>query len=226
MKMLFWTLADSLVDSAASFSPSCTPAFFSCFGNATMLVDHRFTIRRLQSNLKKPDLCRQAVEKVAGVRAAFLNGTPKKYLRVSEKVALQEAAAAAADPSNKYRDRAQERRRVHNQPEVPLPQTNSDKPRYAEGPTPSTPAPPPAPVPDVGKDENNIGNKLLKKMGWSEGSGLGADGEGRAEPIKTAVYASGAGLGASKGREVTGFTGASYGDAARDVARERYESSS
>ncbi len=36
---------------------------------------------------------------------------------------------------------------------------------------------------EVGKDENNIGNKLLKKMGWSEGSGLGAEGDGRAEPM-------------------------------------------
>ncbi|CAG8673796.1 14763_t:CDS:1, partial [Acaulospora colombiana] len=33
------------------------------------------------------------------------------------------------------------------------------------------------------KDENNIGNKLLKKMGWSEGTGLGLSGEGRVDPM-------------------------------------------
>ncbi|KAG8885609.1 hypothetical protein FRB97_000517 [Tulasnella sp. 331] len=171
------------------------------------------------SNLANPELLKTAREKVLSVRAAFLAGTPKRYIKT--KPSHDETQEAGGDSAPKYRDRAQERRRVHNQPDVPVPMaTNSAiKPRYAEGPTPApAPAPPPAPPIEVGKDESNIGNKLLKKMGWSEGTGLGAEGDGRAEPIKTAVYATGAGLGASKGKEVTGFTGASYGDAAKDAA--------
>lgn len=53
--------------------------------------------------------------------------------------------------------------------------------RRAEGPPPP-PSPPPAPVAPA-KDETNIGNKLLKMMGWTEGSGLGTEGEGRVDPM-------------------------------------------
>ncbi|KAG8976138.1 hypothetical protein FRB90_009276, partial [Tulasnella sp. 427] len=122
---------------------------------------------------------------------------------------------------NKYRDRAQERRLVHNQPDVPPP-SPPRKTRTADGPIPEVAPTPPV---DPGKDDNNIGNKMLKKMGWSEGSGLGAEGEGRSEPVTAAVYASGAGIGASKGKEVTGFTAANYADAAKEAARERYQAS-
>jgi RNA-binding protein 5/10 len=59
------------------------------------------------------------------------------------------------------------------------------KKHNSEGP----PSPPPPPHPlDLGKDENNVGNKLLKLMGWKEGQGLGTEGEGRVEPMYVLVY--------------------------------------
>ncbi|KAF9002035.1 hypothetical protein BDQ17DRAFT_1426312 [Cyathus striatus] len=100
----------------------------------------------------------------------------------------------------KYRDRASERRILFNQPDTPLPDkeaTQTSKKRHSEEPPAHTP-----PALKPGEDDNNIGNKLLKMMGWKEGSGLGTDGEGRVEPIHTAVYAQGVGLGASKGKEL------------------------
>ncbi|EIM90511.1 uncharacterized protein STEHIDRAFT_75317 [Stereum hirsutum FP-91666 SS1] len=154
-------------------------------------------------------------------------------------VAREKATAAKAAASNpapdsskpeqpKYRDRAFERRIMHNQPDVPLPDPSGHadegkrKARKAEGPPPP-PSPPPPPV-APGKDESNVGNKLLKMMGWTEGTGLGISGEGRVEPIQTQIYASGVGLGASKGVEVgkyePGYTG--YVHKAQDAARERY----
>ncbi|KAH9857720.1 hypothetical protein C2E23DRAFT_805452 [Lenzites betulinus] len=92
------------------------------------------------------------------------------------------AARAKAEQAQqpKYRDRASERRIMHNQPDIPRP------------------------VPgDVPADENNVGNKLLKMMGWKEGQGLGTAGEGRVDPIQTAIYAAGVGLGAAKAKDIT-----------------------
>jgi len=99
------------------------------------------------------------------------------------------AAQAAAEANitqastPKYRDRASERRIMHNQPDVPLPEGVEDKRkqrRTAEGPT-KLPSPPPPVHP--GQDESNVGNKLLRMMGWKEGTGLGVDGDGRVDPV-------------------------------------------
>jgi len=136
-------------------------------------------------------------------------------------VAREKAKQKRSADAPKYRDRASERRTLHNQPEVPPPETKTSIKKRGEAP-PTAPPPPPPPV-HPGKDENNVGNKLLKKMGWSEGSGLGTDGEGRIDPVETALYAQGVGLGASKGKEVGKYSGYSgYVDMAKDAARERY----
>lgn len=124
-----------------------------------------------------------AVEKVAAARRAVLNGTSKKAKAKPSADAAASAPTADSGETSKYRDRAQERRRVHNQPDIPnLPNTrSSSKNTAASGPS-ETPAKAAPPV-DLGKDENNIGNKLLKKMGWSEGAGLGSAGDGRVNPM-------------------------------------------
>ncbi|KAJ8699754.1 hypothetical protein PTI98_002845 [Pleurotus ostreatus] len=144
-----------------------------------------------------------------------------------QKVLARQQPKAAEQP--KYRDRALERRALFNQPDVPLPESSSAGPSKAakkrfEGPPPPPSPPPPAVHP--GKDETNVGNKLLKMMGWKEGTGLGTDGDGRVEPIQTAIYAQGVGLGASKPRDIgkltEGYSG--YVNMAQDAARERYNS--
>lgn len=91
------------------------------------------------------------------------------------------------DQAPKYRDRASERRVMHNQPDAPAPSSSSGSGisgngrRCAPGP-PKPPSPPPPPL-NPGRDENNVGNKLLKIMGWTEGTGLGTNGEGRVDPM-------------------------------------------
>ncbi|KAJ7135003.1 hypothetical protein C8R43DRAFT_626309 [Mycena crocata] len=144
-------------------------------------------------------------------------------------VARQKLAARQASTSNadqpKYRDRASERRVLFNQPDAPVPEKDVSKvgkKRQAEGPPPP-PSPPPPPV-NPGQDQNNVGNKLLKMMGWTEGTGLGTAGEGRVDPISAAVYAQGVGLGASKGKDIAKYTegSTSYVHMAQDAARERY----
>lgn len=96
--------------------------------------------------------------------------------------AVRQAEASKATEIPKYRDRASERRVMHNQPDVPTVENNKPgKKSHAEGPPPLPPVPPP-PI-NPGQDENNMGNKLLKMMGWKEGTGLGSVGEGRVDPM-------------------------------------------
>lgn len=105
--------------------------------------------------------------------------------------AARKTASEAAAP--KYRDRALERRVIYGQPDVPLPSSSAEggsgsstatKRKYAEGPPPPPKAPTPPPPPlNPGEDASNKGNMLLKKMGWSAGTGLGVSGEGRVDPM-------------------------------------------
>ncbi|KAK6256125.1 hypothetical protein SCA6_017430 [Theobroma cacao] len=44
-------------------------------------------------------------------------------------------------------------------------------------------------------DENNVGNRMLRNMGWHEGLGLGKDGSGMTEPVQAQAMDSRAGLG-------------------------------
>jgi len=143
-----------------------------------------------------------------------------------EKASASRRREALEESGSRYRDRASERRSLYNQPDVPVVEQsdpNAATKRHAEGPSP----PPPAPIKPVApaKDGSNIGNKLLKMMGWTEGSGLGLEGGGRVDPIEANIYASGVGLGASKGKEASkyaeGFSG--YVSMAKDSARERYD---
>lgn len=92
------------------------------------------------------------------------------------------ARKSAVPDQPKYRDRASERRVLFNQPDTPMPEKDPGKPtkkRQVEAPPP----PPPPPTLNPGQDEKNVGNKLLKMMGWKEGSGLGTEGDGRVEPM-------------------------------------------
>jgi len=97
-------------------------------------------------------------------------------------------------PTAEYRDRARERRRAFGR-------SNAAGPAKAAPPKKEEEAP----VQSVSK-----GASLLSKMGWSEGSGLGAQGTGVTAPIATEVYAQGVGLGAQ---------GSKIGDAVEEAGR-------
>ena len=115
----------------------------------------------------------------------FKDANLRDVARGKVKAAQAAAEANSAQASApKYRDRASERRIMHNQPDVPLAEGVEDKRkqrRAAEGPT--RPPSPPLPPVNPGQDESNVGNKLLRMMGWTEGTGLGVDGEGRVDPM-------------------------------------------
>ncbi|RAO72949.1 uncharacterized protein BHQ10_008961 [Talaromyces amestolkiae] len=122
-------------------------------------------------------------------------------------------------PSTEYRDRAKERRKAFGSSR----QTQA-KPKPV-APKPDIEEPVAAPAPSKGA-------ALLSKMGWSEGSGLGAQGTGMTAPIATDVYAQGVGLGAQGSKlgeaseEAARNTRGRYDEfleKTKDLARERYE---
>lgn len=98
-------------------------------------------------------------------------------------------------PISEYRDRAMERRQAFG----PTATVSSQK--HA----PKEDIEPPGQTKTISK-----GASLLGKMGWSEGTGLGAQGTGVMEPIATEIYAQGVGLGAQ---------GSKLGDAAEEAGR-------
>ncbi|KDQ59414.1 hypothetical protein JAAARDRAFT_56428 [Jaapia argillacea MUCL 33604] len=157
-----------------------------------------------------------------------LRDVAREKANVARQAASSSTSSGAVASEHKYRDRAAERRIMHNQPEAPMPEPTQShsKKRFAEGPPPVRAVTPPAPPVNPGQDETNVGNRLLKMMGWKEGTGLGSSGDGRVDPIQTAVFEQGVGLGASKGKEITNFTEGytGYVHMARDAARERYGS--
>ncbi|KAL9224378.1 hypothetical protein vseg_000415 [Gypsophila vaccaria] len=48
---------------------------------------------------------------------------------------------------------------------------------------------------DKAIDESNVGNRMLRNMGWTDGSGLGRDGSGMVEPVQAQAFDNRAGLG-------------------------------
>lgn len=130
--------------------------------------------------------------------------------------------------SSAYRDRAKERRIQFNQPDRPdLPHPN---PRIAaKQAAAAAAAKQPSPEPEP---QQNKGAKLLAAMGWTEGTGLGAEGTGIVEPIKAGSYAEGVGLGAGTVKVVGEDIGGKDDDGSyrayvrkvKDVAKGRYES--
>ncbi|VDC05354.1 unnamed protein product [Peniophora sp. CBMAI 1063] len=167
-----------------------------------------------ESDLHKKNLADAALCEAARKKVAAANGGTNKSEEKKEE-------------ERKYRDRASERRVIYGQPDVPLPEPSSSRQSGGPKSAPTQASPTPPPTINPGEDSSNIGNKLLKAMGWKEGTGLGVEGnEGRTAPVQAAVYASGAGLGAAKGRLVEdevkrkeGYAG--YVERVRDAARDR-----
>ena len=70
--------------------------------------------------------------------------------------------------------------------------------------------------------DSNIGNKMLQKMGWKDGQGLGKKGQGRTEIIIAEQRTMGSGLGTEQAR---GGPGDSYKESARKTLWSRYNAS-
>jgi len=125
-----------------------------------------------------------------------------------------------------YRDRAKERRIIHSQPANPGAAKGQQRAKEVSAAKVATEA-----TTERETKTANRGANLLSKMGWTEGSGLGAQGTGITAPIVAGMYVEGVGLGASGGKigdvvegapgEVGGYRG--FVERTKEKARGRFE---
>lgn len=114
--------------------------------------------------------------------------------------------------TNGYRDRAAERRMKFGEDDPP-PIRKRYEPPEVHAPVMSHP--PPSVV-------DTIGGKMLQKMGWSEGRGLGKEEQGRIAPIEAEQRPSLAGLGQKRGI-YTPTPGLTYRDTVKKLMIARYK---
>ncbi|XP_017061082.1 RNA-binding protein 5-B isoform X2 [Drosophila ficusphila] len=132
----------------------------------------------------------------------------------------QNSAPAALDEGLSYRDRAKERRLKYGESDPPPP--NRSRERFEQeiktlqtrqkGSTASAPAMP--------ISSSNVGSRLMQKMGWSEGQGLGRKNQGRTQIIEADGRTNNVGLGNKAGSMQPGNDYKSY---IKKMMKQRYE---
>ncbi|GMR54543.1 hypothetical protein PMAYCL1PPCAC_24738, partial [Pristionchus mayeri] len=129
-------------------------------------------------------------------------------------------AAAAAD-SYKYRDRAKERRNIHGIDAItadPFGNTSRGNSQASvDAMLRESDAAAARPL-----DSGNIGSKMLQKMGWQEGTGLGRNQQGIVAPIQAERRVEGTGLGLS-GSKITHGMHATHQDKTRAALFARFQ---
>lgn len=119
--------------------------------------------------------------------------------------------------AGQYRDRAKERRLKYGEPEVP-PESKL-KAKYSKVKEASVTYEEPT---KKGIGADNLGNKLLQKMGWTEGQGLGKLNQGRISIIEAEGRVKCAGLGTNAIGMQPG-PGETYKDCVKKMMRARFE---
>lgn len=84
---------------------------------------------------------------------------------------------------NSYRDRAKERRLKYGEGDPPPPNRSRERFEH-EIKNLQTRQKDSGAAPAMPISSNNVGNRLLQKMGWSEGQGLGRKNQGRTQIIE------------------------------------------
>jgi len=175
------------------------------------------------SNLHKTNLQNDKLKKIARAKkAASLAKKSSNSITVAN---ASSTTTTTAEKSVKYTDRAAARREAYGQPDAPnADKHEAKKARYE----PAPPAAVPAAQPDKdGIQATNVGSKMLEKMGWQKGEGLG-NGNGRVDPVLAAQYTKGVGLGASTAVTVGQYEDSKKGflDQVKDKTVERFNQDS
>ncbi|CAM8877811.1 unnamed protein product [Rhodiola kirilowii] len=76
-------------------------------------------------------------------------------------------------------------------------------------------------TPNKAIDENNVGNRMLRNMGWNEGSGLGKDGSGMVEPVQAQAMDARAGLGSQQKKSIDPSLEVQAGDSYKTLLQKK-----
>ncbi|XP_024024380.1 SUPPRESSOR OF ABI3-5 isoform X2 [Morus notabilis] len=209
-----------VVKSNTSFSGSSTGVSTSSASSASMAV------LAPTANAETPHVV-TSFKTDSSALGSYTNSPPVSAgsgkRRFSE-VPLSSAPSHKEQPQSTYRDRAAERRSLYGSSssvgddlsDVGLGDSNRDF-ALRKGLLDPMPFPPgvgggrPAAeaidsyeviTTDRAIDENNVGNRMLRSMGWHEGLGLGKDGSGMIEPVQAQASDSRAGLGSSRQKKL------------------------
>ncbi|KAK9890110.1 hypothetical protein WA026_008920 [Henosepilachna vigintioctopunctata] len=160
------------------------------------------------------NLCKRQLGSAEALsKHAQLSNLHKQNLEAIRKTKKTEAAEKIV-----YRDRAKERRMKYGNPDEPQPSKLKEKflksKELAEMPIASSVAEP------IGSE--NVGNRLLQKMGWTEGQGLGKLNQGRTTIIQAEQRSSTVGLG-NKLPGYNAVAGESYKDCVKKMMYARYQ---
>ncbi|CAG2108641.1 unnamed protein product [Medioppia subpectinata] len=117
-----------------------------------------------------------------------------------------------------YRDRAKERRKKYGLPETP--ETNKMKTKYLTELEERSSSDTVVQSHQTPISNDNIGSKMLKAMGWTEGTGLGKANQGTKNIIQVEKRTDGIGLGM---RSVCPAPGETYRDAVRRTMQLRFK---
>ncbi|CAO1355886.1 unnamed protein product [Diamesa hyperborea] len=127
-----------------------------------------------------------------------------------------------ADNSQSYRDRAKERRKKYGEVDpVPVNRSKERFQREMEKQASIQTSYQAKTLASQPISESNVGNKLLQKMGWKEGTGLGRTNQGRTEIIETEARVANAGLG-SKHANFAAGAGDDYKTYIKKQMQKRY----
>ncbi|KAH8871306.1 RNA-binding protein isoform 2 [Schistosoma japonicum] len=96
--------------------------------------------------------------------------------------------------SNQYRDRAKERREKYGIPSPPRMKTVENQPSTVQIDQ-EVFIPPLTHIPPPSQSAPNVGSRLMEKMGWQAGQGLGRSNQGRTQIVEAEFREAGVGLG-------------------------------
>ncbi|XP_050741103.1 RNA-binding protein 5-B isoform X2 [Drosophila biarmipes] len=102
---------------------------------------------------------------------------------------------ASIDEALSYRDRAKERRMKYGESDPPPPNRSRERFEQEIKTLQTGPKNPSGAAPAMPISSSNVGSRLLQKMGWSEGQGLGRKNQGRTQIIEAEGHSNNVGLG-------------------------------